>query len=302
MTAESNPQAQVNPGEHSGAPAPTAPPPVARPPDSHGLPGTQPNPQAAAPQEPDWKARYQGFDAFYQKEVRGIKEQLGTITETLATLAKPAPVPQAPAPDPKPAAKKSHAPVTSALDDAMAQVKATQYRDSLLDLYSGKGEAGEGLPLELFKENIPVIAPEIVDGKLDDSAQRKAITDFVSNLKGLAGEAATEAQRQVLAGEQPGSSVAPPPPGDVKQAGDDLYQEFTQIMQEMGSEDWLDLDPSKQAEKEARYYELLEDPAIEDRHEGQLSPNMDLYTLTNQMKDMAKRMQILEGQSPFAGK
>ena len=166
---------------------PQADPAAERGPDSHSMPSMS---QALGRDDRDYEKSYNGLNAWVQTEFRslrreveglsGLKDQLGRIQDALNGLSRPqadapaqqAPQADAPEPDPGPSAPD---PATSALDQAMARMKAEQYRDTLLDRYTRPGAPGEGLPLHLFRDNIPVHPPHVAeDGRVDDSAQRRA--------------------------------------------------------------------------------------------------------------------------------
>ena len=261
----------------------------------------------------DYEARYKGLDRWVQREFNPVRQQveqfgdrLDQIQDLLKQLQQPqpaAPAPQAKAPqEAAPASKpQPSAPSADPIDAALTSMKAQQYRDTLLDMYTRRGEPGEGLPLEMFRDNIPVRPPTVKDdGSLDDSAQRQAIETFIETLKGIRGETQKAAQDALLEGMTPGSAAAPPAPGGAETAAK-MYQEFQDLMSVYGSKEFLDLSAEEQAEIEERYYTLAGDEEIQRLHGGQLTPTPSFNDLNDKVTKLAQQVRILQqNKNPLA--
>jgi hypothetical protein len=217
------------------------------------------------------------MNAAYQRDIAELKK---TVADLAASMQKPAAAPQQPVAQP--------APVSAALQNVEAQL----YRDRLLDLFTQKGEPGEGLPLHLFKANIPVMAPKVgADGKLDDSEQRAAIAAFVNALKGVQTSTVAETRQVLTQGTTPGAPGAKPPA--TMSEGDQKYEEFKNLMLEMAKASFVDQPADVQAAKTKRYYELLRDSAIEARHGGATQPAMDWGKLSSQVQRLTHEVESL---------
>jgi hypothetical protein len=70
----------------------------------------------------------------------------------------------------------------------------------------------------------------------------------------------------------------------------------------MGTNEFETLGKAEQARMENRYYELLEDPIIEEMHGGQVRPVMNLDEMQRKLTDMSKKIQLLENRNPLGAK
>jgi hypothetical protein len=250
-------------------------------PDSHNMARLS---DRASVSSVDWEARYKGMDALYQKEVQALKGQVATLVELVKGVV--------PAAQPAPAQPVSSPAPATPVSNAIQQIEAQLYRDRLLDTYTQKGEPGEGLPLHLFKANIPVVAPVIgADGRMDDSGQRAAITGIIGALKGVQTSAATEVRQVLTQGTTPGAPGAKPPA--MMSDGDTKYEEFKSLMVEMSKAAFIDLSAAEQAAKTKRYYELLRDSDIQSRHGGQTQPSLDWTKLSSQVQRLTQEVESL---------
>jgi hypothetical protein len=316
MPEEVSPQ-QVGPGLGSGSgvpnPMPQATPATVYGPDSHQLP--QMGEALSGSNNRDWEASFKGLQRRYdadrqvwegernqwQQMLQQFQAQLTQLSAPSPQAGTPAPKPQEPTPAPVSGGNQTTPKPTEpdALDLAIRTKKAQQYRDLLLDEYtSNPNSPYQGLPLDLFRDEIPVMPPTMdASGKLDDKAQRTAIENFANKLKGIRGTA----QQQLLEGTTPGSAPGAGAPGGAPSA-DDVYQEFLDIMDVMGSGPaWDELDKAEQARVEARYFELLEDPAVEERHGGQTRPTMTVQDLTQKVRELSRQMSRMQGKNPLLG-
>lgn len=262
---------------------PQAAPAVQNGPDSHSLPRSV-KPQAAQ----DYKARYDGLNTRYQADRATWESRVQELEEQVAQLSKPAPEQKLQA------AEGLDTPSTDVLDQAIRQRKAETYRNLLVESMAKE----LGLPaLEVFADHIPVVAPELTDDGIDDSAQRAAIKGFADKLRGVQGEASQRTQSAIMEGMTPGSA----PGAGAPAAGDDLYQEFLELMEVQGTAEFARMDAADQRRIEKRYFELLETPAVQGRHEGQTAPTMSWQEMQQTVRDLVKRMGPAQGrgQTPF---
>lgn len=263
---------------------PQATPTIDHGPDSHRL-QTRPNPPVT-----DYEERYKGLNQWVTKEFNDLRGTVQTMSQQMAQLMESLKQPQAPekkaAPAPVSGGKGDNAaPGPDALELAIQAKKAQQYRDMLLDEY----EQATGLPLGQFRKHITVVPPTLKDdGSLDDSGQRSTIEDFVNSLKGLK----TDAQKDVLKGHMPGSAPSAP------QGAGDLVKELHDIMTLMGDAAWDELTAQEQATMEARYFELLEMPEVQEEHEGNLQPSMGISELSRKVRDLTRTVANLQGRLP----
>jgi len=283
---------------------PQASPAAARGPDSHA--GAQTLSQALGTPANEWEGKYRAlqgqFDQARQQWDRrqeSMSGELRALREQVAAMAQPpaAPEPKEPAAPAKAKAPAPAASVESALESAIRAQRAAQYRDLLIGNMTRPGSPYEGLPLNLFAANIPVVEPVVgSDGQLDDSGQRAAIESFAKALKQYGGDTGQQAQQAILAGTMPGSSPGVAPGGN---SAADLYQEFQDLMAVYGSEAFMDLTKQEQADLQERYYELAADPIIQGQHSGNLQPTMDLSSMSQMVRDLAQKVAALSGQNPM---
>ena len=52
---------------------------------------------------------------------------------------------------------------------------------------------------------------------------------------------------------------------------------------------------AKQAQIEGRYFELLEDPTIQDQHQGDLQPAMDYEDMASELRRLSREVARLQG-------
>jgi hypothetical protein len=291
-----NPQQTVDPNPLPETVVPQADPASTQGPDSHSLPTL--SQVVGTPDDRDYKASYKGLNKRYEEDRRvwdSERQSLRNELDTIKTMLTPKADPVEPTePVPVPPVTQSQGP--SALEEAIQQKHAEQYRDLLIGEYTKPGGPAEGLPLNMFVENIKIVPPTTgADGKLDDSAQRQEIDGLVTSLKGLQGETKQKTAEALVTGQTPGSSPAAPAGED----GDTIYQEFQDIMQVYGSQEYLGLDKTEQARIESRYYELLESPHIEDRHEGDLAPTNTVAELQRSVRELSKQVTQMSGKNPL---
>lgn len=287
MDEQQNSQPESSPGEGPGlvTEVPQAAPAANRSPDSLNMPRTG---QAVARQEErDWEKSFKGLNRWVGEEFNTLRDTVGDLARAVQTLTERPQAAPAPAPTPDSNEGTAVKEEPSALDMALEAKKAERYRDMLLEEY----EAATGLPVTSFRQHVKAVAPALgEDGALDDSAQRALIEDLVGTLKGVRGDA----QEQVLKGHMPGSA----PGSDAPTSADQLYDEFLDIMQVYGTEEFDRLDPAKRAAMENRYFELLQEPAVQDRHEGALQPAMGYEDMAEEVRRLSREIETLKGQRP----
>lgn len=262
--SDQDPQ-QAVPGNVPGGdvtPQPSAAVPTS--PDSMRLP---PNPLAQPRQgAEDWEARYKGLDRRYQEDRQeweqqrtAFQQQMADFTAKMQTWeqqlkqpqAKPAP---APVSDGNQEAPQQTTKDSGDLQKRLDELQAERYRDTLLFQMMQPGQPGHDLPLAMFRDNIPVHAPQVgEDGKLDDSKQRAAIENFIKGLRGVAGNSAQQTQQAMTQGWTPGSSPGVPAP----QSREALEAEYYRVKEEYGNLP-ADVSPEREAAVKARYYQLHE--------------------------------------------
>ena len=76
---------------------------------------------------------------------------------------------------------------------------------------------------------------------------------------------------------------------------DARVQEFLDVMAAMGDESFDDLEPAKQRAIEDRYFELLEDPTVQGRHEGELQPAMGYEDMASEVRALRREIEMLKG-------
>jgi len=271
---------------------PQATPEAGRGPDSHSLPRTT-KPQVGT----DWEARYKGLDARYQKdreqwtsELEGLKSQIQQLSTTPTEPSAPAQKPQA----------NDKAPVSDststldALDRAIQQRKAASYRDMLVENMAKE----LGVPaLEMFADDIPIHPPTLKsDGTIDDSRQLAAIKSFADKLRGVQDDVGKRTSDAIREGMTPGSS-----PGAQPTTGQDVYEEFLELMEVFGSPEFDQLSSVDQNRIQNRYFELTENAQVQDQHQGATQPTVSWKDMQNEVRDMMKRLNRLEGRgnSPY---
>lgn len=264
---------------------PQAAPAVGQAPDTSTLP---PSPGQGSGTDPDYQAlfeeerqRRQGLDRRLQQEATARQQlsmQLNQLQQQVAPEA-----PQEPS-QPSPAPTQPQAPAqTDVLQQAINQQLAAQYRDNLLTQY----EQQLGVPLSLFRDHIPAVPPVLGDGGvIDDSAQRAQIEAFATNLQQVQGQTAQQTQETVMQGMTPGSAPGAP----VENSAADMYQEFQDLLTAQAAPDFVNLDRGEQQRIEARYFELLDAPEIQDQHGGQTRPTMDWAEMQQTVRDLARRV------------
>jgi hypothetical protein len=255
-------------------------------------------------QERDYKASFEGLNKWVGKEfnqvresVTGVEGSIADLTRIVEQLVKA----QAPAQEPPPAAKTEPAapqepPQTENRDtavlDAMAKLEAERYRSLLIERYTQPGQPGEGLPLRTFADNIPLHPPELgEDGHVDDAAQRQAIEDFAKKLGGIKGETQQETQDAMQQGWTPGSSPALP---REEESANALYEEFQKLLEQQALPEFADLPKSEQDKVESRYFELLGDPRIKERHGGNLRTGLDWDEVGSMLEELQQKVSRLE--------
>ena len=174
--------------------------------------------------------------------------------------------------------------------DTPLERAAEDYRDMLLDDYTKPGAPGEGLPLTLFKGQIPLKPPQVTDSGVNDSEQRKEIEMLISNLKQIQGKTQQQTQDALLEGFTPGSA---PGVGERGPSAGDIYQEFLNLMEYRVSDDFDALSDTKQKELDARYYELLQDPNVKRQHGGSTGV-MRYEDIVQQVTEFGKRLSSME--------
>lgn len=295
MTMSSQP---TEPESGSGAPTgagqavdvPQAAPTVGAGPDNQMLPKSfQPQGEAETvpkKQHDGLMAKYQSEKAAWEAGFAELTARLDKLTSTQpAEAASPAPGASQPS---KPA--QTSTPEMDPLDRAIQQRKALNYRDMLVETVAKE----LGLPaLAMFSDDIPVHAPTIgADGQIDDSAQRAAITAFADKLRGVQGAASTATRDALIEGMTPGSAPGSTPAGD---GGDELYQEFLELLQAQATTEFSKLPAADQRRAEQRYLELLDMDEIKDRHEGATTPTMSWQDMQKTVRDLMKSVGSLQG-------
>jgi len=66
----------------------------------------------------------------------------------------------------------------------------------------------------------------------------------------------------------------------------------------MGDAAWDELTAQEQATMEARYFELLEMPEVQEEHEGNLQPSMGISELSRKVRDLTRTVANLQGRLP----
>ncbi len=286
---DENPQSN-SPGVGPDMSMPQADPAANKGPDSHRLPTL--GQKVEKSESRDWEASYKGLNDWVAKEFAELRKTVEKLAAPKVEEVKPK------VEEPKISDSKPD-PGMSALDQAIQSKKAEQYRDLLLAEYTKPGAPAEGLPLDMFANNIQVIPPTIgPDGKLDDSGQRAVIENFAKALKGVQGATQQRTEDALLQGYVPGSS----PGANPAQAKEQVYDEFKKIMAVMGTDEFENLGKVEQARMENRYYELLGDPIIEEMHGGQVKPVMNLDEMQRKLTDMSRKIQLLENRNPLGAK
>lgn len=287
---------------------PQAAPAVGRGPDSHSLPRTPV--RGEGPE--DWQAafeeerqRRQGVDRRLQQLQQDYESRLNLMEQALQRLsstpqqeAGPKTSRQDAAPDAKAPAQPQATSQTDALEHALSTVRAVQYRDALIDQMTRAGGELEDLrgAIDLFADQIPTIPPSWKDGQLDNSSQVEAIKAVAGRLRTLQQQTQQQTQETVLRGMTPGSSPGQPP----ENSAAELYEEFTTIMELMGSEEWDNkLSKGERNQLESRYFELLEDPIVQNQHGGQTRPTMDWNEMQESLRALVKQVNAMQGTRPF---
>lgn len=318
MPTGTNPQ-QVQapePGPGLNTTMPLADPGTKTGPDSHGMPRISDVVHDPGSDQEDWKAKYerelagrQGLDRRYQEDRTTWEKERTQLTETLRQIvgrldkleggnAPTQPEPQAP-----PISDgNQQAPQQDSGDDVLvgiiAEMEAARYRDGLLYEYTQPGQPGEGLPLFRFRDNIPVVPPDVgADGQVDDAAQRKAIEAFIQGLRGLQGQTQQQTQQGLLQGYMPGSSPDTPP----GPTAESIYEKFSDVMRVYGSDEFMNMTPEQQRQIEAEYYRLLETDAVKERHKGSTAPPRGVNDLYAELNKLSNRLKAVEGRNPLRG-
>jgi hypothetical protein len=296
MPEEQNPQ-QVGPGQVPGmvSSMPQADPAAVQGPDSHSMPNLG---DVLQKPERNYEESFKGLNKWVTTEFNQLRSTVTEMANMMKQLApqQPQAAPAAPAPV---SGGKKEAPsqTVDPLDVAIQSKKAQQYRDLLLDEYTKPGAPFEGLPLHLFAQNIPVHPPTLnEDQTLNDKAQRGAIEAFAQALKGVQGQTQQSTQQALMEGFTPGSAVGAPPPGG--KSGDDIYQEFLDAMNVMGSKEFLDLSKDEQARVEETYYRLLEDSQVKERHGGSTRPTLTFDEMAKKINELSKQVAKFQGRMP----
>jgi len=243
------------------------------------------------------KAQHDGLMSKYQSEKHVWETKFAELESRISQLTnRDASQAQAPSQPKAPAAPKTdNAANLDVLDQAIQQRKAESYRNLLVESMGRElGVAG----LEMFSDNIPVLPPKLgADGSIDDSAQRAAIKAFADKLSGVQGEASQRTKSAIMEGMTPGSA----PGAGVPTAESEIYQEFQDVMQVYGSEEFDTLDKSEQRRIEKRYSELLEDPAVQNLHEGETRPTMSWQEMQKTIRNLVKQANAAQGrgQTPY---
>jgi len=269
---------------------------VGRGPDSHRLPRTV----KGAQEEPNWEARYNGLNSRYQADREEWTRQFEDLRKQLQQLTSTSSKETAPAASESQAAKAQTKPEATgttgvdALDRAIKQRKAETYRNLMVEQVSRE----LGIPeLEMFSDNIEIVPPTFDGDELDNSGQLAAIRSFADKLRGVQGEASRRTQDVIRKGSTPGAAPGVTAPT----TGDDVYQEFLEVMEVYGSDEFSQLPKADQGRIERRYFELLDDEAVADRHGGQTRPTMSWQEMQQTVRDLAKAVSSGQGrgQTPF---
>lgn len=287
---------------------PQAAPAVGRGPDSHSLPrsiegrGGQTDWQAQFEEE---RARRQGTDRRLQQErdqwTQMQQEWESRLSQMEKIVQKLQGTPQGK--DAGPSPQKPQAPSTpqasqpDALEQGLAAIRAIQYRDALLEQMTKPGGELEDVrgTIDYFVDQIEAIPPTYKDGALDHTGQRQAILKTAERVRALQQRTQQQTQETMMRGQTPGSSPGQPPDNSAAQ----LYEEFTDIMQLMASDEWDNkLSRQEQQQLEGRYLELLENEQIQNMHEGQTRPSMDWSEMQNTLRQLVRKISVLEGRPP----
>jgi hypothetical protein len=282
MGEEKSPQ-QEGPGEVPGVEKPQASPATDRGPDSHSMPTL--SEQLKDRNERDYKASYEGLNKWVTKEFNELRSTVtqlaGTMTK-LVELQQPSPAPE---PQEKVSAGKSES--KSALEQAIAQRQAEQYRDIMLERY----EKETGLPLTQFKELVQPVPPAMKeDGTLDESGQVSVIESLVNSLRGIKDDTQKETTRLMTEGELPGS--APGAAGGDEQP--DAYKEFLKLMELQADPEFDKLSKAEQDKIENRYVELMYDPVVQESHPARVRPTQNWNEMMDEMRDLTRRVKLVE--------
>jgi len=170
------------------------------------------------------------------------------------------------------------------LMERIAEMEAERYRDQLVFQYMQPGEKGANLPLAMFRENIPVVAPDVgEDGKLNDSGQREAIERFITGLQGISSQSSQRAQAALTEGWTPGVSPGQP---DGPPSQQQLLDEYYKVKEQYGNLP-TDAPEAEVNQIQARYYALHEQV-------GKFQPGQTTPWMTSE--EMASRLNQLESQ------
>lgn len=268
-----------------------------------------PNPLAQGTQgsDRDWEASFKGLMKTYQQEKQDGQQkqqaweaQIQQLSQRMEAMEKP----QAPVSPAKP--QDTKAPSVSVekvqgsqqqtgdsdLYDRIAELEAERYRDSLLFQYMQPGQPGHNLPLAMFRDNIPVVAPSVGDdGTLDDKGQKGAIENFIKGLKGIQGQTQQTTEQQMLSGWTPGSAVSQGAPGGNTQ--DAMLNEYYRLKEYKGSKEYADTDEATRARADAQYWSLHE--KVGRFTPGQTTPWMTVDQIGKAINEVRGRIGHLEG-------
>jgi len=265
-----------------------------------------PNPVQGQGQQPggrDWEASYRGLSRKYEedrqkweadnKQMATTVDQLGAKFSELEQKLMQAPqqTQEQPRPGPKPAEQQTPAQQTdSGTQDyleAMAERDAVLHRDKLLFEYMGKHP---DLGLAQFRENIPVVAPDLNDdGTVNDKGQREAIEGFISKIGGTTQRAQQATQQAMTEGWTPGVS-----PGAPQQPGwNDLVDRYYKVKEQYSDPSLDSMAPDEQARVQQEYYDLHEKVGKHLPH--QTSPWMGAGELAETIRQIQGKVGHLEG-------
>lgn len=260
-------------------------------PDNMKMP---PNPltqkQGSGSIDRDWEASFKGLNSRYREEKdawagerQQLTQQIQTLAQRMETLENSA-KPAAPKTPPAPVSDGNRQQDDGVVYDRLAELEAERYRDSLLFSYMQPGQLGHNLPLALFRDNIPVVPPDVNDdGSINDKGQREAIERFIKGLQGIGQQSARQTQEAMTQGWTPGASPGLP---QAKPTEEQLLEEYYRVKEAYGNVS--ESMPQDEVQRlQARYYQLHEEV-------GKRAPHQTTPWMTGD--EMAKRLNQLEAQ------
>lgn len=152
----------------------------------------------------------------YDQRLAQMEQALNSLTARLETPPPQGAAPSVPAesvPEPAPQAAASPGVEEIALlRQQLAAVQADARLTGILTELSQPGQPGEGQNLLAWRHRIRVLPMADTAGKDTTEAQRQEVLTFLSELRSVRGQAATQVAQQMTGGMTPGSRPAPAVP------------------------------------------------------------------------------------------